>query len=254
MIYLTGDTHGDFRRFSTRRFPQQKHLGRDDFVLILGDFGGVFDGSPSELYWLDWLNDKPFTTLFLDGNHENFDVLDDLPCQDWHRGKVQYVRPHILHLCRGHVFRLDGQRLFVLGGGQSHDAKVLLPQGPGLGRDRRALRRRGTPFRVQGESWWPQELPGPFELRQALDALAWEDWETDFVLTHCAPTDLQARLFPGYPANALTDFLSSIRRRLTCRQWFCGHYHQSLHLADERFRVLYEEIVPLHSELERRSF
>ena len=39
MIYVTGDTHADFRRFSTREFPEQKELTKDDFVIICGDFG-----------------------------------------------------------------------------------------------------------------------------------------------------------------------------------------------------------------------
>lgn len=248
MIFLTGDTHGDFRRLSTRRFPQQRTMTREDFVIILGDFGGVFDGSPSELWWLDWLERKPFTTLFLDGNHENFDVLDELAVHDWNGGKVQYIRPHILRLCRSHLFSLEGKRFFVLGGAQSHDAKVLLPRAPESIQKLRFLRRSELPFRIEGESWWRQELPDSTQLRQALECLSWEDWGADdppYVLTHCAPSDLQLRLFPQYPINALTDFLTMVHHRLNYRRWYCGHYHQSLTLADERFQVLSDEIILL---------
>ena len=70
MIWITGDTHGDFRRFSTGSFPQQKQMSRDDYAIITGDYGGIWDGSPTEVYWLNWLEEKPFTTLFVDGNHE----------------------------------------------------------------------------------------------------------------------------------------------------------------------------------------
>ena len=70
MIYITGDTHGGFQRFTTDHFPQQKQMGRDDYAIITGDFGGVWGDSPREAYWLDWLEKKPFTTLFVDGNHE----------------------------------------------------------------------------------------------------------------------------------------------------------------------------------------
>ena len=56
--------------------------------------GGVWDGSPREAYWLNWLEDRPFTTFFVDGNHENFDELNALPVHTWHGGKVHYVRPH----------------------------------------------------------------------------------------------------------------------------------------------------------------
>ena len=79
MIYVTGDTHGNFQRFGSRSFPDQKRMSKEDCVIICGDFGGVWDNSEKEKYWLDWLEEKPFTTLFADGNHENFDMLNGLP-------------------------------------------------------------------------------------------------------------------------------------------------------------------------------
>lgn len=39
MIYITGDCHQEFRRFSTRNFPEQKEMSKEDVVLICGDFG-----------------------------------------------------------------------------------------------------------------------------------------------------------------------------------------------------------------------
>ena len=71
-VYITGDTHGGFQRFGMKYFPEQKEMSREDCVIITGDFGGLWGGTPAEKYWLDWLEDKPFTTAFLDGNHENF--------------------------------------------------------------------------------------------------------------------------------------------------------------------------------------
>ena len=74
MIYITGDTHSDFTRFSTDKFPKQKEMTKNDYVIICGDFGGVWnyqEESTFEKHWLDWLNEKNFTTLFVDGNHEN---------------------------------------------------------------------------------------------------------------------------------------------------------------------------------------
>ena len=70
MICITGDTHGDFHRFATKCFPQQKKMNRDDCIIITGDFGGLWNGSREENVWLDWLEDKPFTTLFIDGNQK----------------------------------------------------------------------------------------------------------------------------------------------------------------------------------------
>ena len=77
MIYITGDTHSDFTRFSTDKFPIQSEMTKNDYVIICGDFGGVWIylvENTYEKYWLDWLNEKNFTTLFIDGNHE---ILQD---------------------------------------------------------------------------------------------------------------------------------------------------------------------------------
>ena len=74
-VYATGDCHGTFRRFGRKYFPEQANMSRDDFVIICGDFGGLWESSEEENYWLDWLNDKPWTTLWVDGNHENFTCL-----------------------------------------------------------------------------------------------------------------------------------------------------------------------------------
>lgn len=50
-------------------------MTKDDYVIICGDFGGLWtfeEESSREKDVLDWLNNKNFTTLFVDGNHENY--------------------------------------------------------------------------------------------------------------------------------------------------------------------------------------
>ena len=40
---ITGDTHGKFHKFWTNEFPEGQALNRDDYVIICGDFGAVWD-------------------------------------------------------------------------------------------------------------------------------------------------------------------------------------------------------------------
>ena len=161
MIFITGDTHGDFRRFSTDHFPQQKRMSRNDCAIVTGDFGGVWDDSPREAYWLDWLEEKPFTTLFVDGNHENFEKLNALPVHTWHGGKVHYVRPHVIHLMRGQVFEIGGVTFFTMGGAASHDIQdgILDPASSGFEQEYWFKRRTRQTFRVKGVSWWSRNCP-----------------------------------------------------------------------------------------------
>lgn len=43
MIYITGDCHREFSRFNTQNFPEQYEMTKEDYVIICGDFGGVWD-------------------------------------------------------------------------------------------------------------------------------------------------------------------------------------------------------------------
>ena len=101
-------------------------MTKADAVIIYG----IFADTPVEAHWLDWLEGRPFTTLFVDGNHENFEKLNALPVHIWHGGKVHYVRPHVIHLMRGQVFEIGGLTFFAMGGAASHDIQdgVLDPE------------------------------------------------------------------------------------------------------------------------------
>lgn len=116
MIYVTGDTHAniDIEKLNTTKFPQQKNLTKDDYLIICGDFGLCWDGSRREMWWQDWLTAKNFTTLWIDGNHENFDMLYEFPLEDKFGGKVRQIAPDIYHLDRGQVLTIDGKKIFCM--------------------------------------------------------------------------------------------------------------------------------------------
>ena len=94
-VYVTGDVHGRAEygasRFAFKSWPPGRTLTRDDVVIVAGDFGFVWDGSNAERYWLDWFESKPWTTCFVDGNHENHHALAELPVREWSGGLVHEV-------------------------------------------------------------------------------------------------------------------------------------------------------------------
>ena len=247
MIYITGDTHGDFSRFNTKNFPEQKNMTKDDFVIVCGDFGGVWDGSKEERYWLDWLNGKPFTTLFVDGNHENFDMLGRMPEACWNGGKVHFVRDGILHLMRGQVFNIDGRTFFAMGGASSHDIDggVLETGDPDYDIKRRRLDRQGVSYRVNHVSWWKEELPSAGEYETALKNLDAAGFKVDYVLSHCCPSGIADIIGRGlYRHDELTDFMETIKERCDFKYWFCGHYHEN-RIAARKFVPLYKRIMDI---------
>ena len=244
-LYITGEPHGDFRRFLPERFPEQEHLTKEDMVLICGDFGGVWYGDSQDGEGLDFLEARPFTTLFVTGNHENYDALDTYSLERWHGGTIRRIRPSVLLLERGQVFELGGKRVFTMGGARSHDIQdsVLKPDDPLFDEKFRCLQARDAAFRVNRRSWWKKELPAPEEYRQARVNLERAGWRVDYIVTHGAPTSLQNELLRGRSTpDALTEFLEEVRQRCRFRYWFFGHYHDN-GIVRERFVLLYKQMI-----------
>lgn len=245
MIFATGDTHGKFRRFMPKHFPEQTHMTKDDYMIICGDFGGVWDGGERDKQDLDWLERLPFTTLFVSGNHENFDALGRYPVEKWKGGKVQKLRPHVIHLMRGQVFDIEGYTFFTMGGASSHDIAdgILDPGAPDFKEQYRRMHRNGAMFRVNHYSWWEQESPSQEEYEEARRNMERVNYEVDYIVTHCAPSSIEDSLSDGaYSHNQLTGFLEEIKQRSTFHSWLCGHYHVHKTI-DQQFIVLWEQIV-----------
>lgn len=222
MIFVTGDVHAhhDTAKLNTTNWPEQKNLTRNDYLIICGDMGIVWDGSKTDKFWQKWFEDKPFTTLFVDGNHENHPVLAQYPVEDWKGGKVHKVQPHVLHLMRGQVFDIDGTTLFTMGGASSHDKA----------------------YRVEGISWWPEELPSKDEYAEAESNLEAHDWQVDLVVSHCTANAVQEQLAYWYEHDELTNFFEIVvREKLDYRHWYFGHYHQDKDV-DDAHTCLYQRV------------
>lgn len=253
MIFVTGDCHGDFRKFSTDSFPEQREMTKDDIVIVCGDFGAIWDCdgmSRFEAYWLSWLDKKPFTTVFADGNHENFDRLSrEFAVVDFHGGKAHRINDSVYHLMRGEVFDFEGKCFFVFGGARSHDIDDGI-----LSRDDfdtpeqfketvRLWKKRQKVFRIEHESWWKEELPSDEEFRNAEKNLAKVDYNVDYVITHCAPQSVAAYMYEGNPEpDKLTAYFDDLSHRLNFRHWFFGHYHEDKKVL-HKFILLYDQIV-----------
>lgn len=248
MIYITGDCHGDFKRFNTSIFPEQDEMTKDDYVIICGDFGGVWNKemeSKTEKWWMDWLNDKPFTTLFVDGNHENFDRLYNYPVEEWHGGKVHKIRDSVIHLMRGQVFEIDEKKIFTFGGAGSHDIDggILEPDDPEYKKKKKGLDKSCQPYRINHLSWWAQELPSEGEMQEGRRNLETNGNKVDFIVSHCCASSTQVLLGGAmYKPDILTDYLEELRQKVRFKKWFFGHYHDNRNVSAEEI-LLYEQII-----------
>ena len=90
MIYVTGDTHREFSRFEeVNEFLV--HPKENDYVIVCGDFGLLWAKDDMLEYELEWLGSLPFKILWVQGNHENYDMIEEYPIELWHGGKVRQI-------------------------------------------------------------------------------------------------------------------------------------------------------------------
>ena len=247
MVFVTGDCHADFRKFSTDNFPEQKSLSHDDVVIVCGDFG-IWHDTKEERYWLKWLNDKPFTTVFVDGNHENFDRLysNEFQVVDFHGGKAHKIRENIYHLMRGHVFEFDGKKFFCFGGASSHDIQdgILDIDDFDTPEEFRETVKdwyaKDKWFRINHASWWKQELPTQDELAFGLQTLIRNKNKVDYIISHCCPQEIASVMgFTG--SDCLTSWFNMVAHTVSFDRWYFGHYHTEQAVFG-KFICLYDKI------------
>ncbi len=230
MIYITGDTHGERARISPAGIPGEESFGAGDTLIICGDFGYLLSGETGERDFLDALGKKPYTICFLDGNHENFPLIFSYPKEEWHGGYAHRIRKNIFHLMRGQVFDISGYRFFVMGGGYSRDRYT----------------------RIEGRSWWAEELPDNDEYREATHNLSEVGMKVDYILTHTAPREVIRRMggFPDPHEAELTGFLEWVMHEVDFRRWFFGHWHTDKEVYG-KFRALWFDVETIPEKNEK---
>ena len=240
-IIVTGDIHGNpFQRLNVENFSEGKTYTKEDYVIILGDFGLVWDDSAMEHSCLDWLENKPWTTLFIDGNHENYDLLNKFPIEEWGGGRVQKIRSSVIHLLRGEVYDIGGYKFLAMGGARSHDIQDGVLE---VGDPRIKIWKKDDfkLFRINHISWWEEEIPNEEERKNALKNLAENDYKVDYILTHEAPSsDVVLMDHLLYHPDEYSKWLEmEIRQKVKYKKWFFGHYHLNLDV-NEKETCLFE--------------
>ncbi|MCI1268890.1 MAG: metallophosphoesterase [Ruminococcus sp.] len=213
MIYVTGDMHGDIMRFKD---PAVKKLQKGDTLIICGDFGFIWDGSRKENSVLKKLAEKEFTIAFLDGCHENFDLLERYEVTQWNGGNVQFIMPNIIHLMRGQVYTIESKKIFTFGGGHSQDFD----------------------FRRDSSNWWIQEQPTHLEIMNAIDNLAANTNSVDYIITHEPPASLKDCLgVDVFQRLEVHAFFEDIIKACYFRKWYFGKCHIDKHIPVKFYAV-----------------
>ncbi|MFR6065227.1 MAG: metallophosphoesterase [Eubacterium sp.] len=217
MVYITGDTHGDISWFKNSKL---KKLSEKDILIVCGDFGFLWNPQdPKEQKNLEMLKSKKFTICFVDGAHENFDLLNAYTPYRWKGGNAHKIADNIYHLMRGEIFTLDNKTFFVMGGGESDDRNM----------------------REEGVSWWEDEMPNGEEIKNAEDNLKDAGYSVNYILTYEAPaiakdflklhTNEAARISP------LNNYLQELTKDVQYYHWYFGSLHTDMQISKKMTAV-----------------
>lgn len=226
-IFITGDTHGGYKSGSTKlkEFATKHRFSKDDYLIIAGDFGFIWEdtASQNEAEWLEWFDKQKFTTLFVDGNHENFNRLNSYKLSHLFGGAVHKISQKVIHLLRGEIYEINNFRIFTIGGALSID------------KDRR----------TKNVSWWSDEGITQNQIHNAWENLRRFQYEVDIVISHTCPRKIAKKLFNGHNVAKIEDInmdiLQGISEYIKFKKWYFGHFHRNIKI-NNKFTCLYENI------------
>jgi hypothetical protein len=208
--------HGDYSRFG--KIPLLK---KGDFLIVAGDFGFLWDKTEKEDRTIKKIGKKRFYTLFVEGCHDNYDLINDCPKEIFCGAETHHISGRLYHLCRGGIFNLQGIRIFAFGGGVSPDITV----------------------RQMQNRWWGEEAVTEDEIAYANENLEDHDFKFDYAVSHEAPASLKQ--FLAFEQNNLTRihfFLDEVLKKSQYIHWYFGKLHKHK-VIPPKFTALFDNYI-----------
>ena len=217
MIYFTGDAHGELSKFKS---AAAKKLKKGDTIIVCGDFGFIWNESKEELSNIKWLSKRKYNILFVEGAHENFELLEKFPKVDFCGGMARKISENIYQLMRGEIFEIEGKKIFAFGGGDDETLDLM--------------DFRECPDFVR--------LPNEQECEHARENLEKAGREVDYIVTYDAGFKIRGFLeMESNCFNNLHAFLNEVSTTCKFGKWFFGCFHMDKHIPPFYYAV-YENI------------
>ena len=103
-------------------------------------------------------------------------------------------------------------------------------------------------FRVEGESYWKDEMPNEAEFQNAYNNLEKVGFAVDYVLSHSVPSNdlkiIGASVGKVIKPNEMNIFLEEIRLKLKYKKWFHSSYHLDKDIT-RKHRSIYYDIIEI---------
>lgn len=205
MIYITGDTHGEFSRLS--------HLKQtnEDVIIVLGDVGINYylNNKDDELKKIIGL--YGIKLFCIQGNHEERpENIKSYKEVEMFGGKVfiEEKYPYIIFAKNGECYNIGGKKILVIGGAYSIDKNYRL---------------------TNGYQWFKDEQLTKDEKENILKK--YKGKHVDIILSHTCPLKYEpVETFPTFMDQTKVDksmekFLDIVEETIDYDKWYCGHYH-----------------------------
>lgn len=223
MVYITGDMHGCLERLYDKNF---RRLKSGDVLIVCGDFGYIFDGGKTEKKVIDFFSSRRFVTAFVDGTHDNMKRINCAKVTYWHGGMIHRISGNLIHLMRGQIFEIEGNKYFTFGGGESTDKDM----------------------RVEEGKWWPEEEPTPQEMALGAKNLDEIGLKVDYIITHEPPSLVKSSMLyrkgQADRINKLNGYFEEISRSCSFSHWFFGSLHEDRRITP-RYTCTFKNIYPI---------
>ncbi len=203
MIYITSDTHGELERLTDKKL---KFIKKYDTVIVLGDFGFVWDNSPRQDKALKKLAKLPFRILFIDGYNENFHALEKYPDTVWLGAEAKEIaKDRIYYIKRGEILHIEDMKVLCFGGADDYIDDVF--------------------------SDYP---PTQEDFDRCNANLEKAGWQVDYILTH-SPSGIINRFLnlDSFTTGNLFDYLDEISGKVEYKKWYFGMYHKDKYISNK---------------------
>lgn len=247
MIFVTGDCHIPIdydKLFTFNKWIKDQNITEEVYLIVCGDFGLLWDGGLRDSTYINKLTKElDYTILWIDGNHENFDLIKTYTISEMFGGKVQSITPKIHRLRRGEIYSIEGNNILTIGGAGSIDKAI----------------------RTEGISWWADENITRLDMLNFRTNISKNHTSIDYIITHECPSHITRHislLCTGNEDKFIIDqnnkYMDEISDKgLGQKIWYFGHYHMDKTFEDfqilpdgeenvtSTYRVLFNEIVRL---------
>ena len=220
MIYVTGDTHGDISRFKQRKI---KRLKKDDTLVVCGDLGFVYDDSEQEKKALKWLSKRKYTVIFVDGAHDNTELLEKYELCDFAGAPARRINDKVYMLLRGNVYTIEEKKIFAFGSGLSESYNIVSDI-------------------VSSNAG---SLPTSEETANGIKNLEKAGNEIDFIVTYDAPISAKTYIGENANNNGLNIYLEEVYKVANFKCWYFGRYHKDKAVT-RLFKAMYEDVLPMY--------